>query len=174
MEETRINAIIEENSKRRAILFSPYNPITGEGSPIERKVISYSVKGEEVNNAIPLKMYEDYKSFFDLIIQYHSLEKFIEFTTDREPNEGEIAQIVGSLQEIRFDYDFEYWAYTCAKIQDKETKQIIPFKLNRPQRRLLARLEKMRMAGVPIRLILLKARQWGGSTLTQIYMGWIQ
>lgn len=35
-------------------------------------------------------------------------------------------------------------------------------------------LEDMRTAGKPIRLILLKARQWGGSTLVQIYMAWIQ
>ena len=32
----------------------------------------------------------------------------------------------------------------------------------------------MRLAGKPIRLILLKARQWGGSTAIQIYMAWIQ
>ncbi len=32
----------------------------------------------------------------------------------------------------------------------------------------------MRVANQPIRIILLKARQWGGSTLTQIYMAWIQ
>ena len=35
-------------------------------------------------------------------------------------------------------------------------------------------LEEMREAEQPIRLILLKARQWGGSTLIQIYMAWIQ
>ena len=32
----------------------------------------------------------------------------------------------------------------------------------------------MRLAGKPIRLILLKARQWGGSTAIQLYMAWIQ
>ena len=32
----------------------------------------------------------------------------------------------------------------------------------------------MRLAGKPIRLIVLKARQWGGSTAIQIYMAWIQ
>jgi hypothetical protein len=36
------------------------------------------------------------------------------------------------------------------------------------------KLEAMRLAGKPIRLILLKARQWGGSTAVQIYMAWIQ
>lgn len=35
-------------------------------------------------------------------------------------------------------------------------------------------LEGDRMARQPIRLILLKARQWGGSTLVQMYMAWIQ
>jgi hypothetical protein len=34
--------------------------------------------------------------------------------------------------------------------------------------------EEERLAEKPIRVILLKARQWGGSTLTQIYMQWIQ
>jgi hypothetical protein len=32
----------------------------------------------------------------------------------------------------------------------------------------------MRVANIPIRIVLLKARQWGGSTLVQIYMMWIQ
>lgn len=49
----------------------------------------------------------------------------------------------------------------------------IPFKLNRAQRRVLNKLEKLRKAGKPIKFILLKARQWGGSTLVQIYMLWI-
>ncbi|MBP3349619.1 MAG: hypothetical protein J6L03_03135, partial [Bacteroidaceae bacterium] len=34
--------------------------------------------------------------------------------------------------------------------------------------------EDQRRAGKPIRVILLKARQWGGSTATQIYMSWFQ
>ena len=32
----------------------------------------------------------------------------------------------------------------------------------------------MRLSGVPIRMILLKARQWGGSTLIQLYIAWLQ
>ena len=35
-------------------------------------------------------------------------------------------------------------------------------------------LEEMRLAGKPIRIILLKARQWGGSTTSQLYMAWLQ
>lgn len=78
------------------------------------------------------------------------------------------------FERLRFRHDFEYWAATCVKIISKDTKQSVPFVLNRPQRRLLEVLERQRLAGVPIRVILLKARQWGASTLVQIYFAWIQ
>ncbi len=70
--------------------------------------------------------------------------------------------------------DFQTWCETCCTIKDKLTGRDIPFKLNAPQRRVLAILEADRLAGRPIRLIMLKARQWGGSTLIQAYMAWIQ
>lgn len=70
--------------------------------------------------------------------------------------------------------NFETWARTCARITDKLTGRAVPFVLNRPQRRVLAELEAMRTSGRPIRLIMLKARQWGGSTLIEAYMAWMQ
>ena len=70
--------------------------------------------------------------------------------------------------------DFEYWCARCVVIKDKVTSQNVPFVLNRPQRRLLAVMEEQRVAGRPVRVILLKARQWGGSTLVQMYMAWMQ
>lgn len=70
--------------------------------------------------------------------------------------------------------DFEYWAARCCYIKNKKGGDDIPFILNAPQRKLVAELEDMRKAGKPIRLILLKARQWGGSTCTQLYMAWLQ
>ncbi len=76
-------------------------------------------------------------------------------------------------KRLRCRHDFEYWAVTCAVIKDKSGGCDIPFVLNPPQRRVLALLEADRLAGLPLRLILLKARQWG-STLIQMYMAWIQ
>lgn len=70
--------------------------------------------------------------------------------------------------------DFEYWAATCATIRNKTSGKMERFILNAPQRRVLKILEDMRLAGKPIRIIMLKARQWGGSTLIQLYMAWIQ
>ncbi len=78
------------------------------------------------------------------------------------------------LGRLRVAYDFEFWAATCATIKDKLSGRNIRFTLNRPQRRMLSEMEARRVDGQPVRVILLKARQWGGSTLVQMYMAWIQ
>ena len=75
---------------------------------------------------------------------------------------------------LRAAYDFEFWAATCATIRDKTSGRLTRLVLNAPQRRLLAAFERQRLARLPIRVILLKARQWGGSTLVQLYMAWMQ
>lgn len=81
---------------------------------------------------------------------------------------------VDRWKALRCRHDFEYWAATCVRIKDKTSGADIPFRLNRPQRHMLGVLETERLARRPIRVILLKARQWGGSTLVQMYMAWIQ
>ena len=78
------------------------------------------------------------------------------------------------FEMLRFRYDFEYWAVKCAKIKDKSSGKVVPFVLNYPQRKLLKELEDDRRQKKPCRIIMLKARQWGGSTLVQIYMAWLQ
>ncbi|MDE5930481.1 MAG: hypothetical protein K2H03_08385 [Muribaculaceae bacterium] len=77
-------------------------------------------------------------------------------------------------QRLRCRHDFEYWCAVCATVKHKLEGRDVPFMLNRPQRRVAAIMEADRRAGRPIRLIMLKARQWGGSTLVQMYMAWIQ
>ena len=75
---------------------------------------------------------------------------------------------------LRIVEDFEFWCARCATIKDKSSGRNVPFVLNRPQRRLVAVMEGQRAAGQPVRVILLKARQWGGSTLVQMYLAWMQ
>ncbi|MBO4871723.1 MAG: hypothetical protein J5565_07075 [Muribaculaceae bacterium] len=77
-------------------------------------------------------------------------------------------------RRVRVRHDFEYWCATCATVRDKLTGQPVRLTLNAPQRRVLAIMESQRTAGQPVRVILLKARQWGGSTLVQMYMAWMQ
>lgn len=86
-------------------------------------------------------------------------------TSGSEPGEIDI----GRCRE-----DFEYWSATCCYIKNKRGGEDILFRLNSPQRKMVRALEKMRTTGKPIRLILLKARQWGGSTCAQLYMAWLQ
>jgi hypothetical protein len=78
------------------------------------------------------------------------------------------------LDRERIKEDFAYWAETAIRIRGKGMGRDVPFILNAPQRRLLGVMEEQRRSGRPIRIILLKARQWGGSTLVQLYMLWIQ
>lgn len=78
------------------------------------------------------------------------------------------------LDTERVRHDFPYWAATRARIKRKGGGEDVLFRLNRAQRRLVEALEEMRVGNRPIRLILLKARQWGGSTCVQIYMAWLQ
>lgn len=51
---------------------------------------------------------------------------------------------------------------------------LIPFILNYGQLILLSWYEALRLAHSPILIVVLKARQWGASTLTQSYFAWIQ
>ena len=166
-----IDDIIKENLKRNRLLDSPYNPITGQGSLIPRKRVSYYDDGKFVSYLAPKTMYD--LPVIQHLIEDKSIENFLKKRTGNFDYDSYV-KFSEELFNLRLDHDFEFYCFTCVKIPDKSSDQIIPFKLNRSQRRLIARYDKMRIAGVPIRLILAKARQWGGSTATQIYMNWIQ
>lgn len=90
----------------------------------------------------------------------------------RCPNYHSLEPLEQERQRIRDD--FEFWCARCVTIRDKMSGRNVPLVLNRPQRRLLALMERQRIKGRPVRVILLKARQWGGSTLVQMYMAWMQ
>ena len=79
-----------------------------------------------------------------------------------------------SRDRARIEEDFEFWCVRCATVKDKMSGRNVPLVPNRPQRRLVAVMEGQRAAGLPVRVILLKARQWGGSTLVQMYLAWMQ
>ena len=83
-------------------------------------------------------------------------------------------KVIEQFVRIRVKHDFAFWAAMYVFIKQKGGGEDVHFRLNRPQRKLIMRFERRRLQGKPIRLILLKARQWGGSTATQIYMAWLQ
>lgn len=90
-------------------------------------------------------------------------------------SDADLLRVWKSFVRCRQRYDFEFWCVTKWHIYDKETAELIPFTLNRPQRTVLVpAMERLRKADQPIDIILLKARQWGGSTCIDAYQAWIQ
>lgn len=164
MTTSEVNQIISENEAHREKLFSKYDPATGVGSPIERVRLNLTRSGKYV--LIP--KYIATSSAFEQMLQYDSIEDYIEI------NNFDKDEVYEVITRLRIKYDFEYWACTCATIFDKISGQEVKFKLRQAQRKLLKVLVETTFALKPIRIILLKARQWGGSTLIQLYSSWIQ
>jgi hypothetical protein len=167
MEPERIREIIKENSRRRKNRDS-YNPLTGQGCYGKR----FRLQIREIGT---LYLPEELKSHPDIqtLIKTKSIRKMAGANGD-DAREEEYGKALIDFAELRMNFDFEYFAIAAETITDKQTSQLTPFILNRGQRKLLAVFEDMRRSHTPIRVILLKARQWGGSTLTQLYMFWIQ
>ena len=91
---------------------------------------------------------------------------------DRHPEYATLDRV--EQERCRIVEDFEYWCARCVTIKDKMSGRNVALIPNVPQRRLLALMEEQRTARQPVRVIMLKARQWGGSTLVQMYMAWMQ
>lgn len=139
--------MMRENARRNEVLqIEPYDPLIG--NPADDSRVARFVGCVNTVCHLPREMVESR-----------------EFTA---------ACSLSAYTSLRLRYDFEYWAARCVKIRHKLTGQQVPFVLNVPQRRVLSILEADRRAGRPLRLIMLKARQWGGSTLIQMYFAWIQ
>lgn len=71
----------------------------------------------------------------------------------------------------RLATDFEFWCEHCCKIRTK-LGQIVPFKLNRSQKRLLGIIDRQLETRGMVRIIVLKARQQGFSTLIMAWQYW--
>ena len=108
------------------------------------------------------------------LVEAGSIRKFLTDYIGVGYTDEDRLKVIEKFVRIRHRHDFCFWAAMLVYIKTKDGGEDIRFWLNRPQRRLITRFEKKRLAGLPIRLILLKARQWGGSTATQIYMAWLQ
>lgn len=166
-----ISKILQENERRRAIVFAPFNPITGEGSIGQR--VAFTVSDYPIpTQYLPVEMMDE--PFVKSLSKAGSVDAFIRDALMLPVTDEARDKVVEEFIRIRQKHDYPFWAAMFAYIKRKGGGTDVLFRLNRPQRRLINRLEKMRKAGKPIRLILLKARQWGGSTAIQIYMAWLQ
>lgn len=164
--------IIAENGRRLAYINTPYDPLVG--TEYSKEIPRFHITIEDAHlpeQNIPIEM--QYDSVVQLLMQTRSLGRAAKqmFGKDTESFRMQVWQY---FVKLRCRYDFEYWCCTQIKIKLKGLPRRDYFVLNRAQRHYLTYLERLRKAGVPIDIILLKARQWGGSTMTQFYMFWIQ
>ena len=164
--------ILQINRQRLDAIDAPFNPISGEGSVGERFRFRLSDFPIAVQ-FLPVTMRDI--PFVRRLAKAGSVQDFLTNSLRVEPSETNRMKVIDQFVRLRCRHDFPFWAATFIKIQSKEPGEgEIPFRLTRPQRRFVDKLESMRTAGRPIRLILLKARQWGGSTTSQLYMAWLQ
>lgn len=167
-----IDEIIEENYKRLKAVYCDYNPLVGTQYCDDIKRCRIEIEDAPIREMyIPIEMMDE--NIVKLFIQCKSLTKVAKrmFSSVSEKSKLSAWRY---FHKIRCKYDFEYWCCTQIKIKLKGKGRRDYFILNRAQRTYLATLERLRKALVPINIILLKARQWGGSTMTQFYMMWIQ
>lgn len=163
--------LIALNRMRNAEIRSKFNPITGEGSIGERKKIEIEDFPIPVQY-VPLSMLK--VPLVQQLLEAGSIRKFLEDYMNVEYSEEDKEKVIEQFVRLRAKHDFAFWAAMYVFIKQKGGGEDVHFRLNRPQRKLIMRFERRRLQGKPIRLILLKARQWGGSTATQIYMAWLQ
>ena len=165
-----IREILRENERRNAEIHAPFNPYTGEGAVGERRKVAiddFPIRTQY----LPVGMLQ--VPLVAKLIKAGSIEKFTINVLKAEYSETERTKVIEQFVRVRIRYDFCFWAAMFVYIKNKGGGDDVLFKLTRPQRRFVARLEELRLAERPIRIILLKARQWGGSTVSQLYMAWL-
>lgn len=166
-----VKELLLANDRRKEEMNGKFNPITGEGAVLERKKIELTDFPIPVQY-LPLAMFK--VPLVRKLAKAGAVSTFIEEYIGIECTQQDRLKVMEEFVRVRIRYDFCFWAAFYVFIKRKGGGDDIRFVLNRPQRRLILRFEEKRIDGKPIRLILLKARQWGGSTATQIYMAWLQ
>lgn len=163
--------ILNENQARLDFIHSPFNPVTGECSIGER------VRVEIPDYPLPIQCLPTAMMKVPMVkklIKAGSVAKFVTDVLKTDYNDEHRQLVINQFVRIRMRYDFPFWASTFVWIKRKGGGEDCLFRLTRPQRKFVSKLEELRLANKPIRLILLKARQWGGSTTSQLYMAWLQ
>lgn len=164
--------LVEENLRRWELLQAEYDPVSGEGlaelegrGRIELRIRDFAAKVQHV----PSEMMEH--TLVREIEEAGSIAKYIRTHKWQGAPPSKI-DVEHSLRRLRHKYDFAYWAYSCVKIRYKLGGRG-PFVLNYAQFQVLKVCMELLRAGVPINIVIDKARQWGGSTFCIFFQFWI-
>lgn len=186
MTERDIKDILSENARRNAEIQAKFDPISGYGSVGDRMMVSledYPIKVQYLPSEmmkIPLvKKLVKCGSIHNFLLSIKSEGSKKKSNIDEvdyldDEYQADRLKVINQFVRLRCRYDFPFWAAFYVYIKNKGGGEDVLFRLTRPQRRFVEMLEALRRESKPIRLVLLKARQWGGSTTSQIYMAWLQ
>lgn len=167
-----IASMLAENHRRNCDMFDGFNPVTGRGAPGER--VKISIPDCPIKTQWMPKRIAEHSILLKKVLKCGSIRKFITDEMGWEYTDERFQDTVCALFRLRATEDPAFAFVMIYEIVDKEEGTVIPFSLNYPQRILLTRQEEMRQAKKPIRIIMPKARQFGGSTETQLYIKWMQ
>lgn len=169
--EVTVSDILKENSARLKANNRKFDPITGEGSTgvrVKVRIADFVIPVQW----LPPSMMEE--PLVKRLTESRSLGRYLCETIGEDYTRTEWDTLTEQLLRLRCLHDFAFWAAVYVRIKNKGGGADVNFRLTRPQRRFVERLEAARTEGRPIRIVLLKARQWGGSTTSQLYMAWLQ
>ncbi|MDE6577226.1 MAG: terminase [Muribaculaceae bacterium] len=164
---SEIKELLKENAIRNNRVKTPYDPIKGDPHDGPR----FHLILDDLDCWIPESMRNE--KLVKNLLEYGSWKKYMQKAKTDSYSDAQ-TEFFLQWNALRALHDFPFWAASYAHIKCKGGGNDLLFKLNHPQRRLVETLEQMRRNNLPIRLILLKARQWGGSTCVQMYMAWLQ
>lgn len=169
--QKEVVSILKENNKRNADVYQWFDPISGIGSIGKRTEVHIDDFPLETQY-LPVEMLN--LPLVKLLMKYGSIKHFLTIELAVEYSEEDRLKVIEQFVRLRCRYDFAFWAAMYVYIKNKGGGDDVLFRLTRPQRKFVERLEALRKANKPIRIVLLKARQWGGSTTSQLYMAWLQ
>jgi len=190
----RIERMVAENEERWTRWTAEYDPARGIGCYGSREPLRMSDEAEPIQ--VPEPFHET-----ELVEKIRTAGTFERCQDAYNLTGAELAALYREFLQARAFYDAEFWFEAACTIQVKrgdqeedresgdlrtgdwgaavsyeEDEQDVfqPFVLRPPQRRFLKVLLEDFFAGQPVRWNLVKARQWGGSTLVQLFMAWVQ
>ena len=169
--QKEVVSILKENNKRNADVYQWFDPISGIGSIGKRTEVHIDDFPLETQY-LPVEMLN--LPLVKLLMKCGSIKHFLTIELAVEYSEEDRLKVIEQFVRLRCRYDFAFWAAMYVYIKNKGGGDDVLFRLTRPQRKFVERLEALRKANKPIRIVLLKARQWGGSTTSQLYMAWLQ
>lgn len=168
---SEVTEMLAENDRRKRVIFGNHNQVTGKGME------GHTHKCVIPDYELPEQWLTDEvwnNELYRIVLKCGGIARYREFFALTHGMEVTHEDVTKQLMVARLCGDPSFSFAMEYKVKSKRTGRMVPFILNYAQRVTLARLEEMRLAGEPIRLIILKARQWGGSTLVDLYISWIQ